>query len=69
VGITRQYRELLARARSLPFFQAEDYDLDRYVVGKSLDGLFHVMAAEERKIRTDPAARVSDLLRDVFAAR
>lgn len=69
VGITRQYRELLARARSLPFFQADDYDIDRYVVGKSLDGLFHVVGEEERKIRTDPAARVTDLLRDVFAAR
>jgi hypothetical protein len=69
VGITRQYRELLARARSLPFFQADDYDIDRYVVGESLDGLFHVVGEEERKIRTDPAARVTDLLRDVFAAR
>ena len=69
VGITRQYRELFARARGIPFLQVEDYDIDRYVVGKSLDGLFHVVAEEERKIRTDPAARVSDLLRDVFAAR
>lgn len=69
VGVTRQYRDLLGRARSIPFFQADDYDIDRYVVGKSLDGLFHVVAEEERKIRTDPAARVTDLLREVFAAR
>ena len=32
-----------------------------------LDGLFHVVADEEKKIRTDPRARVTDLLRDVFA--
>lgn len=69
VGVTRQYRDVLARARSLPFVQVDDYDLDRYVVGKSLDGLFHVVAEEERKIRTDPGARVTDLLREVFAAR
>ena len=69
VGVTRQYRDLLGRARSVPFFQADDYDIDRYVVGKSVDGLFHVVAEEERKIRTDPAARVTDLLREVFAAR
>src|SRR5216683_242896 len=35
-------------------------------VGKALDGLFHVVGEEERKIRTDPAARVTDLLKEVF---
>jgi hypothetical protein len=69
VGVTRQYRELLGRARGIPFLSVEDYDIDRYVVGKSLDGLFHVVAEEERKIRTDPSARVTDLLREVFAKR
>ena len=42
------------------------FDLDRYVVDRALDGLFYVLAEEERKIRTDPAARVTDLLRTVF---
>lgn len=69
VGVTRQYRELLGRARGIPFLSVEDYDIDHYVVGKSLDGLFHVVAEEERKIRTDPSARVTDLLREVFAKR
>src|SRR5207302_488077 len=41
-------------------------DLDAYVVSKALDGLFHVLGDEERKIRTDPAARITALLRDVF---
>jgi len=36
------------------------------VVGKALDGLFHVVGDEERKIRTDPAARVTSLLKEVF---
>ncbi|MDP1767382.1 MAG: DUF4197 family protein, partial [Nitrospirota bacterium] len=40
---------------------------DRYVVGKSLDGLFLMLAEEERKIRTNPSARVTDLLKEVFA--
>jgi hypothetical protein len=39
------------------------------VVGKTLDGLFRVVADEERKIRTNPAARTTDLLREVFAKR
>ncbi len=66
VGTTRQYNELLGRAKAIPFLKAEDYDLDHYVVGKALDGLFHVVGEEERKIRTDPAARVTDLLKEVF---
>jgi hypothetical protein len=66
VGVTRQYTELFRRAQSIPFLNVEAFDLDRYVVGKALDGLFHVVAEEEKNIRTNPAARVTDLLREVF---
>jgi len=47
---------------------AESYDLNQNVVGKSLDGLFHVLGDEERKIRTNPGARVMELLKDVFGS-
>lgn len=66
VGVTRQYNDLVGQARNIPFFRSESYDINHYVVGKSLDGLFHVLGDEERKIRTNPAARVTDLLKDVF---
>jgi len=66
VGTTRQYNELLGQAKAIPFLKTENYDLDRYVVGKALDGLFHMVGEEERKIRADPAARVTDLLKEVF---
>jgi uncharacterized protein DUF4197 len=66
VGVSRQYGELLNEARVIPFLRVEDYDLNHYVVGKSLDGLFHVLGDEEKKIRQDPSARVTDLLREVF---
>jgi len=66
VGVARQYKDLVGRAQAIPFVSLEAFDLDRYVVGKALDGLFHVVAEEEKKIRTNPAARVTDLLRDVF---
>ena len=69
VGVTRQYTELYRRAQAIPFLNVETYDLDRYVVARALDGLFHVVGEEEKKIRTDPAARVTELLREVFGRR
>jgi len=69
VGVTRQYAELYRRAQAIPFLNVEAYDLDRYVVTRALDGLFHVVGDEEKKIRTDPAARVTELLREVFGRR
>jgi hypothetical protein len=68
VGVTRQYNALIGQAGNIPFFRTESYDLNQYVVGKSLDGLFHVLGDEERKIRTNPTARVTDLLKEVFGS-
>jgi uncharacterized protein DUF4197 len=69
VGVTRQYKDLVGRFEAIPFVKSESLDLDHYVVGKSLDGLFHVVGQEEQKIRTNPAARTTDLLREVFGNR
>jgi hypothetical protein len=69
VGVTRQYKELTGRFQAIPFARMESLDIDRYVVDKALDGLFHVVGEEERKIRTNPAARVTDLLQEVFRKR
>lgn len=66
VGVTRQYKALVARYQAIPFVKSETVDIDQYVVTKSLDGLFLVLGEEERKIRTDPAARATDLLKEVF---
>jgi hypothetical protein len=65
-GVTRQYKELVGRYQAIPFAKSEALDIDGYVVGKALDGLFHVLGEEEQKIRTNPAARVTDLLKEVF---
>lgn len=69
VGVTRQYRELVGKYDSLPFMDSLTFDPDQYVVDNSLKGLFHVLAEEEQKIRTDPGARVTELLKDVFGAK
>lgn len=66
VGATRQYKDLVGRFERMPFVSSESLDLDAYVVAKALDGLFFVVAQEETKIRKNPAARVTDLLREVF---
>ena len=66
VGVTRQYKELTGRYESIPFVKKESFDLDHYVVTKALDGLFHMVGEEEKKIRKNPAARTTDLLKEVF---
>jgi hypothetical protein len=68
VGVTRQYKELLGRAQSIPFMKTDSLDIDRYVLGKSLDGLFLVLGEQEKQIRTNPAARTTELLKEVFSA-
>jgi hypothetical protein len=66
VGVTRQYKELVGRYQTIPFAKAESLDVDQYVVTKGLDGLFFVLGEEEKKIRTNPAARTTELLKQVF---
>ena len=66
VGVTRQYKELVGHFQAIPFAKTESFDLDHYVTDKSLLGLFYVLGQEEKKIRTNPAARVTDLLKEVF---
>ena len=66
VGVARQYERLVGRYESLPFGRSLAVDLDDYVVSMALDGLFRTVGEEERKIRRDPVARVTDLLKDVF---
>ncbi len=68
VGVTRTYQNLDANVRSIPFAERLSFDLDHYVTGRALDGLFLMLAEEEAKIRRDPTARVTDLLKRVFGS-
>ena len=58
-----------AKVSSLPFTEALRFDLDQYVTDRGLNGLFLMLAEEERKIRQDPAARVTELLKEVFGRK
>jgi len=66
VGVTHNYKKMMSEYESIPFVTKETLDLDHYVTSKALEGLFYMVGEEERKIRTDPAARVTELLKSVF---
>jgi hypothetical protein len=69
VGVTRQYNELVGYYQKIPFVKKESFDLDQYVVTKALDGLFYMVGEEETKIRKNPAARTTELLKEVFGSK
>jgi len=67
VGVTRRYDQLIGTyTKTFPLFGLESLDLDNYVTTRALDGLFYMIGEEEKNIRTNPAARVTDLLKTVF---
>jgi uncharacterized protein DUF4197 len=68
VGATRTFDAMMGRASTLPLVGRSAFDLDAYVTGKALDGLFLMIGREEEKIRKDPVARTTDLLKTVFGA-
>jgi hypothetical protein len=69
VGVVRQYNKLMQNPLAVEFSQSKDFDLDKYVVSKTMDGLFYMISEEEKKIRHDPAAQTTALLREVFGKK
>jgi hypothetical protein len=69
IGVNQQYNQLVDRYRNIPFANSIVFDQNQYVTEKATDGLFFVVGQEEKKIRTNPAARVTDLLKEVFGSR
>jgi hypothetical protein len=65
-GVVTQYKQLTGGLQSLPFGRRQSFDITDYVVGKTLDGLFYTLGQEEKKIRTNPAAQITPLLKQVF---
>ncbi len=66
VGVTKTYQALVDKFNTIPFMKAGSMDLEPYVTEKAMDGVFHMVGEEEKKIRTNPQARVTDLLQEVF---
>ena len=68
VGVTRHYQSIDNKIKTIPYADQMSFDLDQYVTDKALSGLYLMLAEEEKKIRQDPAARVTDLLKKVFGS-
>ncbi|MEO5684765.1 MAG: DUF4197 domain-containing protein [Chitinophagaceae bacterium] len=67
-GATKYWSLVVDKYNSLPTtFNKVNSDLPAYVTQKALNGIFFYVADEEKKIRSNPAARVSDILKKVFA--
>lgn len=66
VGLSRLYAELAGHYNRLPLVKRAAIDLDEYVTDRALTGVFTVLGEEEARIRADPLARTTELLRRVF---
>lgn len=78
VGVTQKYKDFTKKAGGNALAgallggngnSATSADLDDYVTREAIDGLFHVIAEQEKQIRRNPAARTTDLLRRVFGGK
>jgi hypothetical protein len=68
INAIKTYDDYVGKFSSNPLMKMADIDMDinRYVTEEAIDGLFVMVAEQEQKIRQNPAARVSDLLKSVF---
>jgi len=66
VNATKYYSTIVTSYNKLPFVTRIDPDLESYATDQAIEGLFYLIAQEEEKIRKNPAARTTELLREVF---
>lgn len=66
VNATKYYGEIVSRYNQIPFVEKVNPNLDDYATDKAIEGLFVMIAKEEKNIRQDPLARTTELLKRVF---
>ena len=69
VGATQLWNALFAQYNKIPFIKKVNPDLKGYVTDRAISGMFYQVAQEEAKIRTNPAAQTTDLLKKVFGSK
>ncbi|MDH5484818.1 MAG: DUF4197 domain-containing protein [Gammaproteobacteria bacterium] len=68
VGVTEAYKAMIGKAGFVAkYLDKDSLDIDQYITDKAIDGLFIKIALEEKRIRKDPLARTTDILKQVFA--
>ena len=68
VGLVDKYNQLAGKAASMGLMNKDDANIQQYVTGKTLDGLYFMIAEEEKKIRANPVGYGSAILSKVFGA-
>ena len=68
VGLANKYNEFAGKAAGFGLVKKEDANIQQYVTGKTLDGLYLIIGEEEKKIRQDPIGTGSAILKKVFGA-
>ena len=69
VNATKYYGDIVTRYNQIPFVQKVNPDLDDYATDKAIEGLFVMIAKEEKNIRENPVARTTEILKKVFGAQ
>ncbi len=67
VDLASKYNRVASKASGMGLVSKEDANIETYVTGKTLDGLYFVIGEEEKKIRRDPVGTGSDILKKVFS--
>lgn len=68
VGLAQQYNGLASQGASLGLVKAEDASIESYVTRKALDGLYLMIAEQEKNFRQNPVGATSDIVKKVFGA-
>ncbi len=66
--LAEQYNKFAGKAASVGLIDKKDADIDSYVTQKAMDGLFLMIAEEEKRLRSNPVAAGSALLKKIFGA-
>lgn len=66
VQVTKYWNPVISTYNKIPFIEKQNPNLEDYITTKAMDGLFIMIEKEEKKIRKDPLARVTDILKRVF---
>lgn len=68
VGLMKKYNDFARKGVKLGLVDEKDAQIENYVTQKTMDGLFLIMAEEERAIRNDPGSQADALLQKVFSS-